>query len=263
MITRSAVDEEFLAEVVTRITDVVRPWRIILFGSRARGGATDDSDYDFYVEIDATGDDALDAAHDRIRDALDDGDPPPSVDVKVQSRGSLEDRRDDPGTIEWDVAREGRLLYADPDAGTTLVPPDRVREPFPGEPDSSRDWLEVASRDVRHRDYLRKLPEDWSPEIGWLSQQAAEKYLKALLVSRRLRPPRTHNLSELLTVVERSRGLLSGLRADCKLLTKHAIAPRYTVGHLRPTHARAAIAACDRIVAAVLSQLPGTTGARD
>ena len=54
MITRNAVDEDSLAEVVTRITGVLRPWRIILFGSRARGSASDDSDYDFYVEVDAT-----------------------------------------------------------------------------------------------------------------------------------------------------------------------------------------------------------------
>ena len=43
--------------MVTRITGRRAPViRVILSGSHARSGATDDSDYDFYVELNVTDD---------------------------------------------------------------------------------------------------------------------------------------------------------------------------------------------------------------
>ncbi len=42
-------EEEVLSEVVARMVDVGKPLTIILFGSRARGDAKPDSDYDFLV----------------------------------------------------------------------------------------------------------------------------------------------------------------------------------------------------------------------
>jgi len=43
------VDEVKLREMVRRIVDAVHPDRIILFGSRARGDARPDSDYDLLI----------------------------------------------------------------------------------------------------------------------------------------------------------------------------------------------------------------------
>ena len=234
--------------MVTRITGVVRPWRIILFGSRARGGASDDSDYDFYVEVDATGDDELHAANDRIWEALEHRDR--SIDVKVQSRGTLEDRRDDPGTIEWDVAREGRVLYADPGAAALSTRSTRVREP--GLPASTREWMQLALTDLRHRDELWKLEPGFWAQICWLSQQTAEKHLKALLVSRNIRPERTHDLQKLVEQVERIGLALPGTRSACELLTPHAVSARYGPGLLlQQDDARLATEAADRVIAAV------------
>src|SRR5437868_1597203 len=105
---------DIATEVVTRITGVMRPWRIVLFGSRVRGDAKAHSDYDFYVEVDAADDTVLRAVHDRIWKLF--SGEHGTLDFKVCQRGDLERRRDDPGTIEWDVAREGKLLYADPAA---------------------------------------------------------------------------------------------------------------------------------------------------
>lgn len=91
-------------EIAARIVAAVHPWRIVLFGSRARGNAREHSDYDLYVEIDDTraSIDEIDARLRRLAYP-----PGPSIDVKVKRRGEIERRRDDPGTIEWDVAREG------------------------------------------------------------------------------------------------------------------------------------------------------------
>jgi HEPN domain-containing protein len=171
----------------------------------------------------------------------------------------LERRRDDPGTIEWDVAREGRVLLADPAASRVLVPRDRVRESSPKPPESVQEWVEAAAKDLRHaRLHLDDTdgPDDYSPEICWLSHQAAEKYMKALLVSRRVRPRRTHDLVDLLAALRRAGCELRMLDDDCALLTKHAIKPRDPAGQsLREKDARLAFEAVERLVAAVRAQL--------
>lgn len=46
---QSTTDEAILDEMVRRIVERFRPQRIILFGSRARGDATTDSDYDLLI----------------------------------------------------------------------------------------------------------------------------------------------------------------------------------------------------------------------
>jgi HEPN domain-containing protein len=84
-----------------------------------------------------------------------------------------------------------------------------------------------------------------------------EKYLKALLVARRVRPERTHILTDLLRAVRGSGAALPGLDADCELLTKHAITPGYPADNkLRLNHARKAFAAAQRIISAVRAELP-------
>jgi predicted nucleotidyltransferase len=45
------LDDPVLAEIVRRLVDAVQPARIYLFGSRARGVATEDSDYDGFVLV--------------------------------------------------------------------------------------------------------------------------------------------------------------------------------------------------------------------
>lgn len=180
-------------------------------------------------------------------------------------RGQLERRRDDPGTVEWDVAREGKVLYADTEAPTVLMPPGRIREPAPAPsepPESLHELVEAAERDLRHCQHLQSPRDsvmDFSPEICWLSHQTAEKHMKALLVARRVRPERTHDLSVLLRAL-RGAGveLAEGdIEADCKLLTTHAIEPRYPAGlDLGEDDARLAFAAAERVIAAVRVQLP-------
>lgn len=52
--TRVDLDEEVLGEVVARMLEAGDPRQVILFGSRARGDARPDSDYDFLIIEDST-----------------------------------------------------------------------------------------------------------------------------------------------------------------------------------------------------------------
>jgi uncharacterized protein len=254
MAHRFESSDEIAEVIASRIVQAVSPWRIVLFGSRARGNPKDHSDYDVYVEVDDT-DTSLKSLDSQIRDLFHGSGW--QIDFKVKRPGTIERRRDDPGTIEWDVAREGRVLYTDPQASSMLMPPRRVREPSSNPPESMNEWLETAERDLRHRDHLWASNSDFSPEICWLSHQTCEKHMKALLISRWVRPERTHKLDELLVALRTAGCALPNLDADCKLLTKHAIEPRYPKGlDLGEDDARLASAAADRVVSAVRAELP-------
>ena len=112
---RAGVDEgrratdEWLPAIVGRIVRLVDPVRIILFGSRARGTAASDSDYDLLV--------VLDRVEDRrgqqiaIRRVL--GDLPISKDIVVTDRAHAEGEARSRGIVHWALA-EGRLVYERP-----------------------------------------------------------------------------------------------------------------------------------------------------
>jgi uncharacterized protein len=53
MITKAALDDPVLRLITETIVDRCRPRRIVLFGSRARGEAGPDSDYDLMVEMES------------------------------------------------------------------------------------------------------------------------------------------------------------------------------------------------------------------
>lgn len=253
MAPRVEAQEAALDQVVARIVEAVRPWRIVLFGSRARGTARQESDYDIYVEVDDTTTSPREA-HDRIWSLVHCS---LSIDLKVHARGTIETRRDDPGTIEWDVAREGRVLYADPATSSILPSPRRGFEKPQEPPKSLDEWIESGERDLRHRQVLMESSEDFSPEICWLSHQTCEKHMKALLVSGWVRPDRTHNLAKLLSALRAAGCTLPGLDADCELLSKHEITPCYPAGlSLTAENARIASEAADRVLVAVRAELP-------
>src|SRR5258708_5574340 len=195
MIQKVVRHDEVVDEVAARIAEAVLPWRIVLFGSRARGDSREDSDYDLLIEIDSSATPRIEIER-QIRElflgrAF-------RVDVKLRGPGEIERRRDDPGALEWDVAREGRVLYADPEAPTNLMRADRVREPPVEPPESVREWLDSAERDLRMCRFHVELADDSWDFVCFWAQQTVEKHMKPLLVSRRVRPDRTHDLPDLL-----------------------------------------------------------------
>jgi predicted nucleotidyltransferase len=96
-----------LQQIVDRIVSGFSPVRIILFGSRARGTASVESDVDLLVVTDRPGSKrqqavAIDLALADIRVAKD---------VLVVGAEELERERDVVGTVAYPAWREGIVLY--------------------------------------------------------------------------------------------------------------------------------------------------------
>jgi uncharacterized protein len=98
-------------EQLRRLTDVLaqaaKPKYIILFGSQARGDASDNSDFDLMiVEYDVADRGREMVRLNRILRPLD-----IPVDLLVVSAQNFEYWRDTPGNVYFEAASEGQILY--------------------------------------------------------------------------------------------------------------------------------------------------------
>jgi len=99
-----------VAEMVRRIVERFRPEKVILFGSRARGAASPESDVDLLVVMRPRTTRRRQAAE--IDLALADRRLP--LDLLVVTPEDLERDRDQPGTLLRPALREGKVLYERP-----------------------------------------------------------------------------------------------------------------------------------------------------
>ena len=98
---------QLLDEVVGRLRAASSPVRVIIFGSRATGTATLDSDLDLLVLLDDVADTRLESI--RLRDALGDIEMP--IDVIVMSTARFEETRHVIGGIAYPAHKYGRVIY--------------------------------------------------------------------------------------------------------------------------------------------------------
>ena len=107
--TEMLLQDAALAEIVRRLVEAYQPERVYLFGSKARGDAGVDSDYDLMVVV------PEDAPAERRRSRLayevlwGTG---TAADVLVWTRQRFEDRLHVRASLPATVMREGRLLHA-------------------------------------------------------------------------------------------------------------------------------------------------------
>jgi HEPN domain-containing protein len=120
-------------------------------------------------------------------------------------------------------------------------------------PESVGDWIALAEEDLLNiENNLSASRVPWST-VCFHAQQGAEKYLKAVLITQRIPPPRIHDLLPLLTLCTEAGIRLEHLEDDCFELTRYAVAPRYPglLADITETDAQEAVAALRRIRQAI------------
>ncbi len=102
------MDDPILSEIVRRLVEALRPDRIYLFGSRARGEARPDSDYDLLVVVAES--DLPPHRRDQVAYRALRGVGVPK-DVLVWTDEEFDSRRRVVCSLPATVLREGRLVY--------------------------------------------------------------------------------------------------------------------------------------------------------
>jgi HEPN domain-containing protein/predicted nucleotidyltransferase len=224
--------------IVQLLVPLVKPELILLFGSRASGGARADSDYDLMLVLrdGAEAEAQRRAAGDALRDAG------ISADVLVRTTAQYVRRQHDPACLEWLVAREGRVLYASGAVGQRSSLAPRVQErPTQGQ----REWVERSDAD--YANLTQVLPALDADEllvdsICFHAHACIEKLLKALIAGLGRFPPRTHDLKELLSIAPEPVRSDREITPACAILQKVYPKSRYAEVE-RPTVAEARQAA--------------------
>lgn len=234
--------DPILERVTRAIAERIRPIRISLFGSRSRGDAREDSDYDLMVVVDdAAGADVEAAIHEAIRATG------ASVDIVVRTTSRFEEDRDDVGTLVYAVEREGRTLYgAEPG-------PKRVRERR-GPPRSLGAWTRRAANDFAILELALTHPQPPWDTVCFHAHQGVEKLLKSVLIAGRVAPPRSHELMELLSLCPAELRDDARLRAACHALNEIWPRTRYPEAEEPTAEEGAAVVASAREARVILLQ---------
>jgi HEPN domain-containing protein len=104
---------------------------------------------------------------------------------------------------------------------------------------SARDWLRHAASDLHLARIALPDPDVLRNQIAFHAQQTAEKALKAVLVARDVRFPRTHDLEALIEIVQLAGVPWPFAPAKIGALSPFAVETRYPSGLAQITDAEA------------------------
>jgi len=122
-----------------------------------------------------------------------------------------------------------------------------------------QQWIEIANSDLATAQYLAKNMWPVSYEIVCFHcQQAAEKYLKWVLVLHDIAPPKIHDLEELEKLCENIVPQFETLYEKCAVLTEYAVHSRYpNENRLEKNDMERALEYAQSIMEFVRDQFPG------
>lgn len=110
-----------------------------------------------------------------------------------------------------------------------MRPPEEVKLGF------VRQWLAKADEDIRACEALVNGDPPFCYPACFHAQQAAEKYLKALLTWRQIEFPKTHDIGQLLDLLRPAFPDLASDLRDATLLTPFGVEIRYPGDQPEPT----------------------------
>jgi uncharacterized protein len=105
---KRSLEEPVLLDMIGKLVPVYHPLKIYLFGSRARGSASPDSDYDLLILVPDDAPDSLKTAGNAYRALW--GITVP-VDVVVMTKSYFDNSVDIQNSLAAEVMREGRALH--------------------------------------------------------------------------------------------------------------------------------------------------------
>lgn len=100
-----------------------------------------------------------------------------------------------------------------------MNPPER----FP--PDDPREWMNRARSNLALA--KNRIPEAYLEDLCFEAQQAAEKAIKAVLITRGIEFPYVHDLNRLLALLEEAGEIIPETIRKAESLTTYAITTRY------------------------------------
>ena len=119
----------------------------------------------------------------------------------------------------------------------------------------AKDWISFANTDLIGAKALLDLGENFLSLAAFHAQQAAEKSLKGYLVFNSIRVPKTHDIGDLLALIELKDNHFAELLKPCLDLTDYAVAYRYPDAQKIPLERRAVVIAIQQAELALAESL--------
>lgn len=116
-------------------------------------------------------------------------------------------------------------------------------------------WVRKAEDDLEAAKSLSAPPKPKRDAACFHCQQAAEKYLKALLQELGLAVPKTHNLNDLLDLLLPRDATLEPLRRGLRSLIRYAVEYRYPGPRARTREMQSALRIAGRVRTVLRSKL--------
>jgi HEPN domain-containing protein len=130
------------------------------------------------------------------------------------------------------------------------------------DPSQPRSWLRRARSNLTRARLLAGQPGVLYEDLCFDAQQAVGKALKAVLVQRGARFPKTHSLAELLTLVQNAGIEVPAEILEATLLTPYAVETRYPGlwEEVTPADHQEAVRVAQRVVQWAETLTPGAAG---
>lgn len=90
-----------------------------------------------------------------------------------------------------------------------------------------KEWLRRAKSNLARARADRDVADVLYEDLAFDAQQAAEKAVKAVLVHRQIAFPKTHRITELLTLLEQAGDSIPPEVRECGVLSQYAVDSRY------------------------------------